>query len=99
MALSIQGQDVQVCPLDVVPHAPFRRARALVDTSWEIIASLTTWHSWKARCTKALDGSQVHPSSTLASIWTDCIHTYSYGVLGKHARDLASCHLEVGFLS
>ena len=44
-----------------------------MDTSWEILASLAAWHIWKARCTKALDGSQVHPSSTLASIWTDCI--------------------------
>ena len=48
---------------------------ASMDTSWEIIASLTAWHIWKARCTEALDGSQVHPSSTLASIWMDCIHT------------------------
>ena len=74
-ALSVRGQDVQVFPLDVVPLAPFRRARASVDTSLEIIASLTTWHIWKAKCTEALDGSQVHPAFTLASIWTDCIHT------------------------
>ena len=59
-------------PLVIIENTA--RDKASVDTSSEILASITTWHSWKARCTEALDGSQVHPSSILASILKHSTH-------------------------
>ena len=97
-ALLVRRQDVHVCPLDDVLASSFMRVRISVATSLEILASLVAWHIWKARCTKALDGSQVHPSITLASIWTDCIHTLM-AIWAKHAGGLLGCHFEACLFS
>lgn len=45
-----------------------------IDSVWEIIANITAWHIWKARCSKAIEGIQIYDTQFIYNIWSDIVH-------------------------